>query len=228
MEKQLNKKEIEQILCFLKSHKVRHYDVQLELLDHFASAIEVKWDNYPENWSFEDKILDVYNEIEPRGFSKIIGEKSMIVILEANKFAFDVLKDSFKIPQIILTLVCLYFLHQEFLTMADPIQLFKLGLVIPYGLLLFGTIMIYGFYYWQYRQRILTLESSINLHLIVPHILMISTTWINKTDFPFPSEIYLLFSIMIFIQIIYCMGFLIVVKNIFRESKSRYAHFSRT
>ena len=52
MQKQLNQAEIEQILHFLKQNKVPYFDVQLELVDHFASAIESNWETYPNDWSF--------------------------------------------------------------------------------------------------------------------------------------------------------------------------------
>ena len=37
--KQLSKEEIQQIFSFLKKNKVPYYDVQLEMVDHFATTI---------------------------------------------------------------------------------------------------------------------------------------------------------------------------------------------
>ncbi len=227
MQKQLNQLEIDQILDFLKRHKVPYFDVQLELVDHFASAIESNWETYPNHWSFEQKILSVYNEIGPKGFTKIIGEKGRGLLQKANRFAFNLLKDSLRIPQIIVTLACIYFLHQGFLTMENPAHLFAKGLGIPMVFLIISSALCYGYYYWRYKQRILALEQGISLYMLVPNTLMLPVYGIDKANFHFSSEMYLLFSVMIFVQIIYCTGLLVVVRKVFLESKSQYAHLAK-
>lgn len=227
MKKQLNQVEIDQILHFLKEHKVPYFDVQLELVDHFASAIESNWETYPDHWSFEQKILSVYNEIGPKGFKEIMGEKTRSLLQNANKFAFNLLKDSLKVPQIIVTLACIYFLHQGFLTMENPAHLFAKGLGLPMISLILCSVVFYVYYYWRYQQRILALEHGITLYMMVPNILMLPVYWIDKADFHFSSETYLLFSVMIFVQIIYCTGLLLVVRRLFLEAKSRYAHLAK-
>jgi len=227
MQKQLNQVEIDQILHFLKRHKVPYFDVQLELVDHFASAIESNWETYPNHWSLEQKILSVYNEIGPKGFTKIIGEKGSNILQRANKFALNLLKDSLKIPQIIVTIACIYFLHQGFLTMENPAHLFAKGLSIPMISVILTSFVAYGFYWWRYKQRILALENSISFHMIGPNLLMMPVYWIDKANFHFSSEMYLLFSVMIFVQIIYCTGLLLVIRKIFVDAKNRYAHLSK-
>ncbi|MFK7982623.1 MAG: hypothetical protein AB8G86_21775 [Saprospiraceae bacterium] len=222
MQKELNKAEVEQIFKFVEDKGLKFYDVQLEMVDHFATTIEDNWEAYPQNWSFEQKILSTYSEMGDKGFKKIIGEKGKVIMQRANKFAINLLKDSLKIPQLIVTLACLYFLHQGFLRMENPQRLFAIGIAIPYMLIILSAAIAYGFHYWRYRQQILALSCGINFHLMVPNLLMLPVYFIDKTSFPFSSEIYWLFSIMIFVQIIYCTGLLLVVRRIFLETKHRY------
>jgi len=105
MEKQLTKEEIGQIVTFLKEKEIKHYDVQLELVDHFATAIEEKWATYPSGWNFKVKILDVFNSIGKKGFEKLVAEKTGATNRKAYKYAFSLVKQFFKLPQIVLSVL---------------------------------------------------------------------------------------------------------------------------
>ena len=78
-QKQLNKFEIQQIFQFMEKNGVKYYDVQLEMVDHFASEIEQNWAHYPSHFTFEHKLLNVYSKIGQNGFNKILQTKSIQV-----------------------------------------------------------------------------------------------------------------------------------------------------
>lgn len=44
MKKQVSPAQVEALFKFFRSKYVHYYDVQIELVDHFASAIEAMWD----------------------------------------------------------------------------------------------------------------------------------------------------------------------------------------
>ena len=59
MNKQLTEAQMESLHMFCAKHYVPYYDVQIELVDHMASAIENRWITEP-NVSFEQALDDVY------------------------------------------------------------------------------------------------------------------------------------------------------------------------
>jgi hypothetical protein len=70
MNKQLTEAQIESLHMFCEFHGVKYYDVQVELVDHLASAIENRWENEP-NIGFEQALNDVYSAFGVGGFSKV-------------------------------------------------------------------------------------------------------------------------------------------------------------
>ena len=63
--KKLTQEQIEQLFVFTKKHLVEHYDVQVELVDHLANAIEAEWEINP-NISFTEALQKEY-----KNFGKI-------------------------------------------------------------------------------------------------------------------------------------------------------------
>ncbi len=58
--KTLTKVEIDQLYQFTKEHRIRYYDLQSEVVDHLASAIEAKWEDNP-NLPFQKVLNEVYS-----------------------------------------------------------------------------------------------------------------------------------------------------------------------
>ena len=46
--KEVTKDELNQLYQFAAKHRVRYYDLQTEVVDHLASAIEDKWTEQPD------------------------------------------------------------------------------------------------------------------------------------------------------------------------------------
>ncbi len=44
----VNQEQIASLYAFTKKHYVEFYDLQTELVDHLANAIEAQWENNPE------------------------------------------------------------------------------------------------------------------------------------------------------------------------------------
>ena len=63
----LSTEQIEQLFNFTKKHYVEHYDVQVELVDHLANAIEDQWKENP-NILFEDALQTEFNKFGIFGF----------------------------------------------------------------------------------------------------------------------------------------------------------------
>lgn len=226
MEKQLTKKEIQQLFDFVEGQGLKFYDVQIEVVDHFASAIEANWETYPNDWSFEQKIASVYDELGFKGFRNLLMGKTVMVIRSANKLAFNFVKDAIKIPQIFVTIVLIYLLQQAFLSSENPHIFFGYIILSPSIILLLGTLVIYGRYLLSFKYKIHAFEQSISL-VMWTCIVNYSFCLFNIRDLPSSPEMYLLISTMIILYFIFCMGILIVQWKIFLESRNRYEKLSK-
>jgi hypothetical protein len=125
-ERKLNEEEVSQLFEFCEFHNVRYYDVQVELVDHLASAIEDLWKTKPE-MPFEEAVfttgekfgVDPYFEIdsesllpaplglkktESSGFAAIVAAKEKELRRKYERLQWEYIKEFFRLPKIILTL----------------------------------------------------------------------------------------------------------------------------
>ena len=143
--KQLTSQEIEQLFSFTKKHYVEFYDVQVELVDHLANAIEDQWKENP-HISFEDALQKEYKSFGVFGFSGLVEQKKAVL---QNRYWGIIKKEIlsfFTIPKIILSIVLFYMLFQFY---SNPT---KTGEQMWFGLkcILFVVTIIMCIY--QYRQ----------------------------------------------------------------------------
>lgn len=67
--------QIQQLFLFCEKHFVREYDVQIELVDHLANAIEEKMSNN-KNLSFEKAVEEVHAGFGVLGFAGIVNSRT--------------------------------------------------------------------------------------------------------------------------------------------------------
>ena len=70
----LTQEQIDALFTFTKKHLVEHYDVQVELVDHLANAIEAQWAENPDI-SFEEALDKEYKSFGVFGFSGLVEQK---------------------------------------------------------------------------------------------------------------------------------------------------------
>ena len=66
--------EIEQLYEFTRRHYVEYYDVQTELVDHLASAMDANWEMEP-GLSFEENLQQEFRKFGVFGFSQVVDKK---------------------------------------------------------------------------------------------------------------------------------------------------------
>lgn len=226
MHKQLDKTEIKEITQFLKENGVKHYDIQLEMVDHFASAIEVKWTEYPENWNLKLKILDIYNPIGQKGFEKIVSEKMGAANRKAYNYAFSLIKQFFKLPQIIFSVLIIIFIFELLLNPATQEGVFKMGILIPPLLVMAVAAVTLLFNWRKNNKRLLCLESNFHLFML-PNGLSAIVYMMNGIE-TFPQNEWLLYgmSILVFVQVLFCIGLSVFIINSYREIKRYFPKYS--
>lgn len=111
---QITEQNIQNLYKFTRQHYVEHYDVQTELVDHLANDIEQIWEEHP-NLTFEKARDKSFKKFGVFGFMDVVEEKQKQVGKRYRKILWSLLKDWFKLPKIITTILLtavFFFLYQ--------------------------------------------------------------------------------------------------------------------
>ncbi|WP_235299495.1 hypothetical protein [Portibacter marinus] len=138
----LSKWQILHLKRFLRHHYVKYEDVQLELIDHLASAIEEKMEE-DQSVSFEQALNQVYKNFGTLGFSQIVKEKEKAMQKFWRKHIWKNVLDTLRPPALLATILIfiLFFGSQTYLgfTYLRPVT-------ISFCITLFAIIMCYNYY----------------------------------------------------------------------------------
>lgn len=104
MKKDLTQQQIDSLFAFCRKHYVRYYDVQIELVDHLANAIEEKL-NANNSISFEKALDEVYATFGYKGFAGIVEAKTNALSKQYAKLRWKYFGEYFTIPKILFTLM---------------------------------------------------------------------------------------------------------------------------
>ena len=100
----LTNDQIDQLHDFCYKHSVRYYDVQVELVDHLANAIEAKMAQNP-RLRFEEALHQVHKSFGVCGFAPLVAEKQKAVDRQNRKLLWQLFKEQFRWPKVFLALV---------------------------------------------------------------------------------------------------------------------------
>jgi hypothetical protein len=140
-EKQLTAEQIQSLFDFVKSKYVRYIDVQFELVDHLASAIEDEMQK-DSKLSFEAALSKVYARFPITGFTNFVASKASSLSSYWRRRYFNLLLSYFTPPKIFLTLLIYIFAFQTAYFFG------KGGLAV---LIFVSYIINIGFLYNHYR-----------------------------------------------------------------------------
>lgn len=138
MNRQLTSDETDQLFQFCRKHYVYHYDVQIELVDHLASAIENQWEDDSEQ-SFEKALHNSFRKFGITGFSKVKTEKEKALRRKYNRLLWKYLLEFYRLPKIIMTFAFTIVLYALIKVVDDT-----LWILLPY----FGSLTIAIIYYY--------------------------------------------------------------------------------
>ncbi|WP_338376094.1 hypothetical protein [uncultured Flavobacterium sp.] len=105
----LNEQQIERLYQFTRQHYVEWYDLQTELVDHLANAIEVQWQQNSK-LSFEDALQVEFKKFGVFGFMDVVEKRQAALGKQYNKLVWNHFKEFFSIPKIIGTASVFLFL----------------------------------------------------------------------------------------------------------------------
>jgi hypothetical protein len=70
----LTQEQIDQLYIFTRQHYVEYFDVQSELVDHLANAIETEWQENPK-LSFDEALNKEFKKFGVFGFEDVVEQK---------------------------------------------------------------------------------------------------------------------------------------------------------
>lgn len=126
---ELTKEQILQIDSYLNACHVKFEDVKKELIDHFASILEVKLQENP-NLNFQEELQQIHKNFGENGFKTLLDEKKKSITKQFYKATFAALKQFFSIPKILITIFFSFVLWQIMEISEDKSSFFSiLGLL---------------------------------------------------------------------------------------------------
>ncbi|MEO9147636.1 MAG: hypothetical protein ABI237_18970 [Ginsengibacter sp.] len=109
----LTSEQVQSLFAFCEKHFVKYYDVQVELVDHLANAVELEMQNEPK-LSFEKAVEKVHRSFGVRGFAPLVAEKQAAAEKHNKKLFWQLFKDHFGWPKILFFFVLLIILYTLF------------------------------------------------------------------------------------------------------------------
>jgi uncharacterized membrane protein YkgB len=140
---------IQELYDFTEKQKVKHFDLQTELVDHLANGIETQWKEQS-TLSFEEILALEFEKFGAKGFKNVIDKHDGILRDKYKKLLYRFGLEYFKLPKIIgtITAIILVMYLQRFGHFAGWAPFFYLCMLIPYMFL--STIQLR----WQYRRKV--------------------------------------------------------------------------
>lgn len=134
--------QIERLYLFTRQHYVEWYDLQTELVDHLANAIEAQWQEHPK-LSFEEALQKEFKKFGVFGFMDVVEKRQAALNKKYNGIIWKHFKAFFTIPKIILTatLVAVTFALLNVSLYKSEVVLGAFGIIILsfYGALIYFT-----------------------------------------------------------------------------------------
>ena len=128
----LNEQQINQLYLFTRQHFVEYYDLQTELVDHLANAIETQLQEFP-NRTFDEALQIEFKKFGVFGFMEVVEKRQAALSKKYAKIIWSHFKNFFHLPQIIGTLsavgILFYILKISFYSEIIVISLLILVLV---------------------------------------------------------------------------------------------------
>jgi len=138
----LTLEQIERLYLFTRQHYVEWYDLQSELVDHMANAIEAQWQEHPK-LSFEEALQKEFKKFGVFGFMDVVEKRQAALNKKYNGIIWKHFKAFFTIPKIILTatLVAVTFALLNVSLYKSEVVLGAFGIIILsfYGALIYFT-----------------------------------------------------------------------------------------
>ncbi len=220
----LNETQIDHLFEFCEKHFVRHYDLQVELVDHLANAIEEQMGIQP-NLSFEKALDNVYQSFGSTGFGRLISDKRIAAEKQGSKMFWKFFREHLRWPKALLLFLIIAFAYSLFRIEVVFFRIFYISVLVgSYSIELFAvfnfsrTISLTG-------KKFLTADFSRGSRLFVFLLFMPFYSVFFDKDFPPTSHgtwSILFFSVLAGIVVIITIADLQVLSSVKKKLQNDY------
>ena len=175
-ERKLTPEQIDDLFTFVQGRGVSYYDVQVELVDHFASAIEQRWETNS-SISYDEAIQMEYSHFNRYDFNQIIKEKEESLRQKYLNLEWTYIREYFRLPKIIATVAATLVLLTAFLLINNFFKVYLLQSAIYILVFLIYRFILFP---WKYRLK----PMSENLFLLFEHYEEIKDRMNSSIFFP--------------------------------------------
>jgi hypothetical protein len=134
----LTPEQIDQLFTFTRQHYVVYYDLQSELVDHLANAIEIQWHENPK-LTFDEALNKEFKKFGVFGFMDVVEKRQAVLRKKYNGLVWQHFKDFFGIPKIAFTILMMAFLFKILQTN-----------IYHHYILIFICIFYFGFIFYEF------------------------------------------------------------------------------
>ena len=131
--------QIDHLYLFTRQHFVEWHDLQSELVDHLANAIETQW-HENSTLSFDEVLNVEFKKFGVYGFIDVIRKKQKAMNKKYNNWVWNHFKAFFELPKIIATALVIvalfYFLKFNYYNLEIIRTLFAIQLAIVFFVLI--------------------------------------------------------------------------------------------
>ena len=131
--KKVTSHQIDRLFQFTDQHFVDYYDVQLELVDHLANAIEEQWQENPDK-DFETALQEEFKKFGVFGFLEVVEARQAAMQKRYHQLMWKEAKEFLKLPKVVI-------LATAFLVSFTLITQITYGVYILMGILLCLVIL---------------------------------------------------------------------------------------
>lgn len=111
--------EMEALFNFTRQHYVEYHDLQAELADHLANAIELQWETDPK-LSFSMALDAEFKKFGIFGFTDIVEQRQQALRKRYNKMVWGYFREYFTLPKIMMTIGLTGLLHLLLVKLPHP------------------------------------------------------------------------------------------------------------
>lgn len=137
----LNEQQIEQLYTFTRQHYVEWYDLQSELVDHLANAIEEQWQQNPK-LAFDEALNLEFKKFGVFGFMDVVEKRQGALNKKYKKLVFNELKTFFSIPKIIGTFSATGLIFYSLRSSQESFLIMKIIFILSMLICFFGLWML--------------------------------------------------------------------------------------
>jgi len=149
--KKVTSHQIERLFRFTDQHFVDYYDVQLELVDHLANAIEEQWQENSDK-DFETALQEEFKKFGVFGFLDVVEARQAAMQKRYHQLMWKEAKEFLKLPKVVI-------LATAFLVSFTLITQITYGVYILIGILL-CLVILFSFRLYKNNKEIKRLRKQ--------------------------------------------------------------------